>query len=76
MQRVIIHRWAQEKQEDGRMKSIRVETGTTGLFHGWGTDYEEYEGGPGNYTVAIVEMADGSVELVPAPLVKFDNPEK
>jgi hypothetical protein len=28
-----------------------------GVFHGWGCEYEEYESGPGNYTVGIVEDA-------------------
>lgn len=39
---------------------------TTGLFHGWGADYEEFETGPGNYTVAIVELPDGSI-VTPIP---------
>ncbi len=32
-----------------------------GYFHGWGTDYEEFESGPGNFSVAIVELPDGRV---------------
>lgn len=32
-----------------------------GYFHAWGVCYEEFETGPGNYSVAIVEMEDGSV---------------
>lgn len=38
----------------------------TGIFHGWGHAYEEFESGPGNYTIALVEMSDGSV-LTPNP---------
>lgn len=32
-----------------------------GLFHQWGNDYEEFESGPGNFTVAIVELPDGKI---------------
>lgn len=35
-----------------------------GKFHGWGSGYEEFESGPGNYTVAIVEFPDGKVDTV------------
>lgn len=44
-----------------------METIGEGLFHCWGVNYEEFESGPGNYTVAIVEMPDGTV-LTPAPI--------
>jgi len=43
----------------------------TGKFHGWGTNYEEFETGAGNFTCAIVERDDGSVELVYANCVRF-----
>ena len=33
-----------------------------GRFHAWGCEYQEFEAGPGNYSVAIVEFADGSVQ--------------
>ena len=45
-----------------------------GLFHCWGSAYEEFESGPGNYTVAIVEMADGSILTpIPSDVVFLDN---
>jgi len=28
----------------------------TGLFHQWANAYEEFESGPGNYTVALIEV--------------------
>lgn len=34
-----------------------------GDFHGWGNDYEEFETGPGNHTIAIVELNDGRIIL-------------
>jgi hypothetical protein len=37
-----------------------------GFFHGWGVAFEEFESGAGNYSVAIVEMEDGSI-LTPDP---------
>ncbi len=42
-----------------------------GKFHSWGCNYEEFENGPGNYSMAIVEMLDGSI-ITPAPTeIKF-----
>lgn len=47
-----------------------------GNFHEWGVDFEEFETGPGNYTVAIVEMEDGSVLKVDPELIRFVEPNK
>lgn len=44
-----------------------------GKFHQFGVDYEELEGGVGDYSTAIVEMLDGSVENVPVNLIRFDD---
>lgn len=43
------------------------------MFHGWGCDYQEFESGAGNFSTAIVERADGTVENVPVELVKFSD---
>lgn len=40
-------------------------------FHQFGTDYEEFENGPGNFTTAIVEWPDGSVESVIVEHIRF-----
>lgn len=40
-------------------------------FHQFGSAYEEFEGGPGNYTVAIIEMADGSIQSVAPTDIRF-----
>ncbi len=45
-----------------------------GIFHEWGSDYEEFEDGAGNFTVAIVELKDGSIITVPADLIQFKKP--
>lgn len=47
---------------------------TEGVFHQWGVSYEEFESGPGNYTVGIVELLDGTVESVLPHHIKFINP--
>ena len=49
---------------------VKVETGK-GLFHEWGINYDEFESGPGNYSIAIVEFEDGAIESVPVELIKF-----
>ncbi len=48
-----------------------------GVFHQWGNAYEEFEDGPGNYTVAIVELPDGKVVTPEAKDIQFiDREEK
>lgn len=40
-----------------------------GIFQAWGMAYEEFDAGPANYTVALVEMPDGTVtEVLPSNL--------
>lgn len=42
-----------------------------GIFHQWANAYEEFETGAGNYTVALIEIEDGTiVEILPTN-VKF-----
>lgn len=49
------------------------ETIVHGIFHQWGVDYEEYENGPGNYSVGIVELEDGSVQrFIPENITFID----
>ena len=55
---------------DGQQRPLPVEK-YRGVFLGWGADFEEFEAGPGNYTVAIVEGRDGYVELVNPRLIRF-----
>lgn len=40
-------------------------------FHQFGCDYEEFESGPGNFSTAIVEWPDGTVENVRADRIRF-----
>ena len=55
---------------DGR----RVASGNiAGTFHCWGAEYEEFENGPGNYTVAIVEIHDGSIRtFMPTDIIFYE----
>ena len=40
-------------------------------FHRWGVDFDEMEFGAGNYSTAIIEREDGTVENVPVEMIKF-----
>lgn len=42
-----------------------------GYFHQWGSDYEEFETGPGNFTTAIIELPDGKVVIARASDIQF-----
>ena len=44
-----------------------------GMFHQWGSEYEEFENGPGNYTVGIVETPDGKIITVIPEDMRFIN---
>lgn len=41
------------------------------IFRGFGNDFEESEGGVGNYSTAIVEWPDGSLDNVPVERARF-----
>jgi hypothetical protein len=44
-----------------------------GVFHQWANAYEEADFGFGNYTVALVELQDGTIESVLPSNIKFLN---
>lgn len=44
-----------------------------GFFHQWGTEFEEFESGPVNYTVAIIEKEDGSIETPLPHNIRFED---
>ena len=66
MRKVMTFKWEQNKNRS----FSKVEDGE-GLFIQYGTDYEEFETGPGNFTTAIVEMPDGSVKNISVDLIQF-----
>lgn len=44
------------------------------VFHQFGCNYEEFKEGPGNFSTAIVEYDDGSVDNVPVEHIRFITP--
>ena len=40
-------------------------------LHGFGVDYEELQGGPGTYSVAIIEWPNGQLEMVAINRIRF-----
>jgi len=50
--------------------NVKVEVGKA-KFHQFGVNYEEFENGPGNFSTAIIEKEDGSVDNIPVELIKF-----
>lgn len=56
---------------DGRWQTREFELG---YFHQWSVSYEEFETGPGNYSVAIVELPDGQIITPPADYITFLEP--
>ena len=67
---VTVFKW--EKPEPMSNKFEKVKD-CEGRFHQWGSGYEEFETGPGNYSVAIVELADGEIVTPSADMIKFED---
>ena len=42
-----------------------------GMFHKWAADFSEFEAGPGNYTIGLVELSDGRVVKVDPTHIQF-----
>lgn len=73
MRQVQVFKWIQERDADGKMQNLRVADGVA-VFHQFGSSYEEFENGPANYTTAIIERADGSVQAINADMIQFIVP--
>ena len=56
------------KQENG---CLELEETEEALFHEWGSNYEEFDSGPGNYSIAIVEFDDGKIQSIPVEQIRF-----
>lgn len=69
MRKVMVYRY--EKVAGGKVEKVE---GGIGFFHAFGSDYEEFEAGPANFSTAIVEMPDGSVINPSVNLIKFIDP--
>jgi len=69
LRKVEIYEWKWDKEFK---KSEKVTTGRKGLFHEWGLEaIEDRERGNVSYTVALVELSDGTVEMIPVGLIVF-----
>ena len=66
--------YAEWKKVEGKSHYKKEYIGKA-LFHQFGTDYEEFETGPGNFSTAIIELPDGSVKNIEVSLIKFINPQ-
>jgi hypothetical protein len=71
MRRVEIYKWEKVAGQN-TFDKMRI---SEGIFIRYGSDYQEFESGAGNFSTAIVEMDDGTVKNVPVDLIKFlDKP--
>jgi hypothetical protein len=62
------------KQDIEKRKFEKVEIGI-GKFHQFGMDFAEFETGPGNYSIAIIEMDDGNIKQIPVDMIQFIDKE-
>lgn len=60
-----------ERVQDTDRRWITREKGPA-IFLRWGMEYEEFENGAGNQSVAIVQFADGSIDTVVPHLIRFE----
>jgi hypothetical protein len=56
---------------NGRHRKKEKTESYIGGFHGFGVDYEELTMGAGQFTTAIIEAMDGTVETVYLHMFKF-----
>ena len=61
------------ERKEGETKYSLVPDGN-GIFHCWGSNYEEFENGAGNFSSAIVERPNGWVINIPVEQIKFHKP--
>ena len=66
MRKVMVSENRQQEEKKWKL----VEKGEA-MFHQFGSNYEEFENGAGNYTTAIIEWPDGTVGNVPVQHVRF-----
>jgi len=56
-------------------KQPEVKRAGWGYFHQFGTDFEEFDNGPGQFSTAIIETPTGKILNWPVQLVQFlDKP--
>lgn len=60
-----------ERVQDADRRWITREKGPA-MFLRWGMQYEEFDNGAGNQSVAIVQFADGTIDTVVPHLIRFE----
>ena len=79
MRKVLYKKWIPKEMNNG-MGMQRAKDGTNcwerefthkGIFHQWGNAYEESTAGFGNYTMGLIELANGSMEQVLPTNIQF-----
>ncbi len=82
MRKVLFKKWIKKELVQGSSFQ-RPKEGTgcwesdflhEGIFHQWASSYEESDAGFGNYTVALVELQDGTIIEVLPTNMKFVEP--
>lgn len=75
MRKVLFKKWNKEVYSENMVmisaKHEDVDYIHEGVFHQWASAYEESSEGFGNYTVAIVELPDGTITEVLPSRIKF-----
>jgi len=71
IQKGIVMRKAQGLFWDDKKRDKRL---VVGAFHMWAAKYEEFESGPGNYTMALIEDENGQIRECWPDTVKFLEP--
>ena len=66
LRRIIVYKYV--KNEDGKYE--KVEDGEAN-FHAFGCSYEGLIDGVGNFSTAIIERKNGTVENVSVEMIKF-----
>lgn len=67
MRRVKTFKW---ERREGSSICDKIDDGE-GIFIKYGTNFEQFESGAGNFTTAIVEMPDGTVRNLNVMLIQF-----
>jgi len=66
MRKVMVSKYVKHPDNKLHLEEVGV-----AAFHQFGVDYEEFENGPANFTVAIIEWPDGKVESIAVECIKF-----
>lgn len=80
MRKVLYKKWIPREwvySDDKKTKTPKEGTGiftdfvNEGVFHQWGVSYEEFDAGPANFSIAIIETPTGEIEEVLPSYIKF-----